>query len=90
MSYTDRATLKTDAEFRGRLDACTLNEAVGKPAGDVFAESILTRPNYGEMLFMPFVMSAPGFDVPQDQIDDAMLLAAVQFNWARVEELATP
>jgi hypothetical protein len=89
MPYTDRAALKIDAEFRGRLDACVLNEAIAKPAGDAFADSILTRPGYGEQAFMPYIMSAPGFDVAQDLITDGMILAAVQANWSRVEAGAT-
>jgi hypothetical protein len=89
MAYTDRAALKIDAEFRGRLDACVLNEAIAKPAGNAFADSILTRPGYGEQAFMPYVMSAPGFDKPQEEITDPEILSAVQANWSRVETGAT-
>jgi hypothetical protein len=88
MGYAERAAMKVDPDFRGRLDACTLNEAAGKPAGDSFAEAILTRPNYGLEAFMPWVMSAPGFDVDPATITDGMLLSAVQASWDRVAALS--
>ena len=87
MAYADRAALKIDPDFRGRLDASILNESSLKPPGDPFAEAILTRPNFGLEGFMPFVMSAPGFDVPQADITDGMILGAVQASWDRVQGL---
>lgn len=88
MSYADRAALVTDPEFIGRLNACVTNEAMPlAQAGDPFGQRLMTSWGWGGTIFMPWVSSAPGFDVPQDQITDGMLLSAVQAAWATVEAL---
>lgn len=87
MAYADRAALKTDPDFRGRLDACVLNEAALKPP-DPFVDAILSQPNYGMEAFLPLVVSLPGFDRPQSAITDGDLLAGVQAVWARVQQLS--
>lgn len=88
MAYADRAALVTDPEFIGRLNACVTNEAMPKAqAGDGFGERLMTSWGWGGTIFMPWISSAPGFDVPQDQVTDGMLLSAVQASWATVEAL---
>jgi len=86
MAYIDRATLKVDSKFRGRLDACILNEAFGKPS-DPFVDRILSEPNYGLEAFLPLITSLPGFDRPEEEITDGDILAGVQATWPRVEAL---
>jgi hypothetical protein len=87
MAYSDRAELKSDPLFRGRLDACVLNEAIAKPA-DPFVDDILSKPNYGLESFLPLVISLPGFDRPEPEITDGDLLSGVQTVWSRVQELS--
>jgi len=86
MTYADRAALKTDNRFRARLDACVLNEAALKPA-DPFVDMILSDPNFGLEVFLPLVISLPGFDRPEEEITDGDLLAGVQATWTRAEDL---
>lgn len=90
MPYADRAALVTDPDFIGRVNACVTNEAMPKAQAtppDGFAQRLMTSWGWGGTIFMPWISSAPGFDVAQDQITDGMLLAAVQASWAIVEEL---
>lgn len=90
MSYQDRAALVTDPVFIGRLNACVTNEAMPKAvttSPDPFSQRLMTAWGWGGTIFMPWVSSAPGFDVPQAEITDGMLLSAVQASWAQVESL---
>lgn len=89
MTYADRAALKTNNVFRGRLDACVLNEAILK-VPDPFVDRILADPNFGMESFLPLVVSLPGFDRPEAEITDGDMLAGVQAVWARVEQLHPP
>ena len=88
MPYEDRATLVTDPVFIGRLNACVTNEAMpNAQAGDQLGERLMTSWGWGGTIFMPWVSSAPGFDVEQSTITDGMLLSAVQASWSQVESL---
>lgn len=86
MSYEDRAALVSDPTFIGRLNSCVSNEALNMTTE--FADRILSAWGYGANVFAPLVTAAPGFDVPQAEITDGMLLSAVQANWARAEQIA--
>jgi hypothetical protein len=83
VSYEAQAALTADPLFVGRLGACVTTESRSKD--DDLAELVLTAGAYvGVSKFMPYVSSEPGFDVPQDQITDPMLLSAVQSVWPLV------
>lgn len=91
MPYADRATLATDPAFIGRLNACVTNEAMPKAqAGDAFSERLMSSYGWGATIFMPWVSSAPGFDIDQENITDGMLLSAVQASWETVQNLNNP
>lgn len=88
MSYADRAALVSDPAFVGRLNACVTNEALPKAqANDPFSERLMTSYGWGATIFMPWISSAPGFDVGQELITDNMILSAVQAFWDEVERL---
>ncbi len=88
MPYQDRAALVTDPVFIGRLNACVTNEALPMAqAGDPFGQRLMTAWGWGGTIFMPWVSSAPGFDVAGADITDGMLLSAVQASWAEVQAL---
>jgi hypothetical protein len=86
MAYADRAALMSDPAFMGRLNACVANEAMGKPS-DAFADQVLRAWGYGGQVFGPLVISLPGFDVPESEITDPMLLSGVQATWDRADQL---
>jgi hypothetical protein len=88
MAYADRAALITDPMFMGRLNACIANEAMGKPIPDPFADQILRAWSYGGQVFGPLIISLPGFDVPEADVTDGMLLSGVQATWDRAQSLA--
>lgn len=90
MGYIEQANLAADAEFQRRLAAATAQEAKPKPQDDNFANAILRSPEEGSRMFTPFVVAEPGFDVEQSQISDAMILSAIQANWARVSGVYFP
>lgn len=88
MPYQDRATLATDPGFIGRVNACVTNEAMPKAqAGDPFSQRLMSSYGWGATIFMPWISSAPGFDIDQENITDGMLLSAVQASWESVESL---
>jgi hypothetical protein len=88
MSYEDRARLVSDPVFVGRLNACVANEAVAMTGA--FPDRILSAWGWGGQIFSPLVVSLPGFDVPQADITDGMLLSGVQASWDRAESIAFP
>jgi hypothetical protein len=87
MAYADRANLITDPTFMGRLNAAIANEAMPKE-GDNFADQILRAWGWGGQVFSPLVISLPGFDVPEAQVTDGMLLSGVQATWDRAQDLS--
>ena len=89
MSYADQANLYSDPVFKGRLQAAVLKESRGRPDSAV-AEYSLEYPPSGMQMFLPWVTTEPGFDVPEPVITDGMLLAAVQAVWGNVETQGIP
>jgi hypothetical protein len=93
MSYADSAALSKDLEFRDRLSSCLSTEA--QPKDDHLATLVLQAPSRGIDMFMPFISTAPGFDVAYGaggsaSIDDGMILSAVQAAWPSVAEIYPP
>jgi hypothetical protein len=83
MTYKAQADLGNDPTFLGRLGACVTTEA--RSHDDTLATMVLSGGSaVAASRFLPFITSEPGFDVPEDQITDGMLLAAVQSVWPLV------
>jgi hypothetical protein len=89
MSYADQAALYNDFTFRGRLEAAVTKESRSKPDSDL-AAAVLAFPPKGTELFLPWVTTEPGFDVPDADITDPMLLSAIQAVWPAVEAAYPP
>jgi hypothetical protein len=97
MSYQSQANLEDDQEFRGRVGACALEQALifkddGRPDIAALADAVIVTPGYGERTFTPLVAASPGIkDVSgQNQIDDGQILAAVQALWPAYAAIAYP
>lgn len=85
MSYQDQAELSRDMIFNDRMTGCVTTESRTRLPDSPVAVLTMGNPAAGVSAFMPWVTSEPGFDVPQDQVSDAMLLAAVQSVWGQVD-----
>jgi hypothetical protein len=84
MSYATQAELYNSFPFRARLEAAVTKESRSRPASTLAAD-ILAYPPKGTQLFLPWVTTEPGFDVPDEQVTDGMLLSAIQSVWPNVE-----
>lgn len=84
MAYLDRSQLYNDPTFQGRLQAAILTESRGRSDSAV-ATSALQLPTAALWTFLPWITSEPGFDVPESQVTDGMLLGAIQAVWPAVE-----
>ncbi len=92
MTFADTAGLASDQQYRERLAACAMTEALGRPA-DPFADLILTYgPGWAAVQLGPAVASAPGFGDKyaaggSAAVTDGDLLSAVQASWDRIGAL---
>ena len=97
MSYQSQSNLGDDANFRGRVGACAIEQALvftndGRPDIAALADAVILTPGYGERTFAPLVAAQPGIkDVAaQDQVDDGQILSAVQAIWPAYAGIAYP
>lgn len=96
MSYESRADLATSPEFRERVLACAVEQALvfkddGRADIAALADSILrATENAGGLV--PLVAAAPGFGDALDQsaITDGDILSAVQYAWPVYAEVLYP
>jgi len=94
MTYQAEADLARDPDFAARLTAGLCDEARSRTT-EPLGSLIMKLPTQGQMAFMPFTASAPGFGDKysaggQASITDGDILSAIQANWDLVATVQFP
>lgn len=89
MTYQDQTANANDPIFRSRVEAAIVKESRAK--SDELATTTLKSPATGLTMFLPFIVSEPGFDLPDPSvITDGQLLSATQAVWPSVAAVNFP